>query len=339
MEDIQAIFRLAGPDVPQDQLRVSRQEVVVGRTASNDLTLNHSQISRQHMRIYWQDGEFMVEDLASTNGVWLNGNRLTAHQPQQLTPGDTLRAGPFTLTYERFEDLRLAQQPPPPPPPQPFMDSPQVGLQELPIMPEVVEAVPVHLRSRLDPRPRLAERANGLLPVVKPRPERYPEGIPEDRSTWLQYLPAIYSDPNLDPTAFIGRYLLIFESILSPITWMIDNFDFFLSSEAAPQEWMQWLASWFDVTLLPEIPIERQREIMRQMGWLFLRRGTRLGLERLMELYFGVKPDIIENADGPCHFLVRLPLSQGDTKLDREAAERLIDSQKPAFTTYTLEIT
>ncbi len=156
-------------------------------------------------------------------------------------------------------------------------------------------------------------------------------GIPRDRSTWLQYLPAIYGEDD-----FLGRYLLIFESILSPIVWMIDNFDLFLSPEIAPAEWLVWMASWFDILLLPELPIERQRAIVRQMGWLFLRRGTRAGLQRLLELYYGVTPEIIE--DAVCHFVVRLPLSQSSVKLGPEVAERLINSQRPAFASYALEI-
>lgn len=169
----------------------------------------------------------------------------------------------------------------------------------------------------------LAPLANGHLD--------FPMGIPRDRSNWLQYLPSIYEDDE-----FLGRYLLVFESIMSPLIWVIDNFDLYLSPEIAPRTWLQWMAGWFDMLLLPELPIERQREIMRQMGWLFLRRGTPAGLQRLLELYFGVSPEIIESE--PCHFVVRLPLSQGDQKLSAEVADRLIASQKPAFASYKLEV-
>jgi phage tail-like protein len=120
---------------------------------------------------------------------------------------------------------------------------------------------------------------------------------------------------------------------------MIDNFDFYLSTETAPQEWLQWMASWFDLLLLPDLPIERQRAVMRQLGWLFFRRGTRSGLERLLELYFDVRPEIVESRKTPAHFVVRLPLSQSSVKLGREVADRLVASQKPAFAAYTLEIT
>jgi phage tail-like protein len=179
--------------------------------------------------------------------------------------------------------------------------------------------------------PRLAAGPDELLPPVEEFEVGHLLGIPRDQSTWLQYLPSIYADDE-----FMGRYLLIFESILSPITWMIDNFDLYLTPDIAPQEWLAWMSSWFDMLLLPELPMDRQREIMRQMGWLFMRRGTRAGLQRLLELYFGVTPEIIENA--VCHFVVRLPLSESTSNLGGEVAERLINSQRPAFASYTLEI-
>lgn len=197
----------------------------------------------------------------------------------------------------------------------------------------------LRLESWIEPEPE---------PIRLPRPQQtydvalearqnghrvdYLPGIPHDQSNWMQYLPAIYGDDE-----FLGRYLLIFESILSPLIWTIDSFDLLLSPDTAPRNWLQWLAGWFDMLLLPELPIERQREIMRQMGWLFMRRGTPSGLKRLLELYFGVIPEIIE--EEPCHFVVRLPLSQSDVELASDVADRLIESQKPAFASYKLEIT
>src|SRR6185503_14577364 len=173
---------------------------------------------------------------------------------------------------------------------------------------------------------------NGAAPSLDRQKLKLPLHTFGEQSTWLQYLPAIYADDE-----FLGRYLLIFESIFNPLIWTIDNFDLYLSPDIAPQAWLQWMASWFDMLLLPQLPIDRQREIMRQIGWLFMRRGTPAGLQRLLELYFGVQPEIIENE--VCHFVVRLPLSQTESSLDAEVANRLISSQKPAFASYTLEIT
>jgi phage tail-like protein len=181
---------------------------------------------------------------------------------------------------------------------------------------------------------RLESRDDGaLLPVASNgHLTTYPIGIPTDASNWLKYLPEIYSEDQ-----FIGRYLLIFESILSPISWVIDNFDMFLSPEVAPPEWLQWMAAWFDVIIVPELPIARQRAIVEQLGWLFFRRGTKAGLERLLTLYFGTKPEITESRD-EAHFNVKLYLSESSVKLDFDIVDRLIMAHKPAHASYTLEV-
>lgn len=291
-EEIKALFRIAGPDLDTDEIIVGRQGLRAGRGADNTLVLNHREISRQHMRIVWrEDDTYLVEDLNSSNGVYFNEARIPSRVPQELNVGDTIRLGPFTLKLER---LLFTQRP---------ISAPrQVADGDMALQP-------------LDPNIAVG----------------HPVGVPRDKSSWLQYLPGIYSEDE-----FLGRFLLIFESLIAPVIWTIDSFDLYLSPETAPQEWLQWMASWFDVLIVPELPEARQREIVRQIGWLFLRRGTKAGLERLLELYFGVIPEIIE--DAPCHFIVRLPLSQTSSQLDGDLADRLIDSQRPAFASYRLEI-
>jgi phage tail-like protein len=289
MAEIRILLRLSGPDLDRDEIIVGRNGLRVGRTSDNNLALNHREISRQHMRIIWrEDDKYLVEDLNSSNGVWLNDTRIPPRIPQELNEGDVIRCGPYLLTFESL-----------------VYEQPKAAART----------------GQTDQLPDLETQAVGHL-----------AGIPSDRSSWLEYLPEIYSQDE-----FLGRYLLIFESILSPITWTIDNFDLFLTPDLAPGEWLRWMAGWFDLLVLPELPIERQREIVRQAGWLFLRRGTRAGLQRLLELYFGVTPEILET--GNCRFVVTLPLSQSNSKMGAEVANRLISSQKPAFASYTLEIT
>lgn len=158
------------------------------------------------------------------------------------------------------------------------------------------------------------------------------QSILSHRSTWLQYLPAVYSEDS-----FTERYLLVFESIFSPIMWLLDNYDYYLDADTMPTEWLRWVGQWFDMIVLEELPEEKQRAIVRQLGWLFSRRGTRAGLQRLLELYFDISPEIIEPEDEPSHFVVKLDLKQSSLKNAREVAERLVQSQKPAFASYSIE--
>lgn len=343
MEDVRAIFRITGPNLTDNTVVVERTGIYAGRVSSNDLSLPDKQISRQHLRIVWQDGNFWVEDLNSTNGVSLNGKRIEAGIPMPLKVGDEITAGPFVLTLQRLVRPALGST------------KPQIGIEEYPptgTSSSSRASVPGLTESRQAIRigGRVTERLGGSLtasqlkalePHVKPRPDRYPNGIgslPEDRSNWLKYLPAIYADKSLDPTEFMGRYLLIFETIFNPITWMVDNFDLYLDPQTAPDIWLQWMGSWFDIGLLNLIPVERQRTIMEQMDWLYLRRGTKAGLERLLSLYFGVTPTIIEETSEAPHVLIRLPLGQSGIDNAEDIARAIIENQLPAFATFTLEI-
>lgn len=293
-DEIKALFRISGPELETDEIIVGRQGLRAGRGSDNSLVLNHREISRQHMRITWRDDDsYLVEDLNSSNGVFLNEARITSRLPQELSVGDTIRLGPFILRLER---LVFAQR--------------------------VVRRIPT---DSSDPSDSLPALPDGLS-------VSHPPGVPRDASTWLQYLPSVFSD-----TEFTGRFLLIFESMLNPITWHIDNFDLYLAANIAPGEWLQWMASWFDVLLVPEMPLDRQRNILGQMGWLFQRRGTVAGIQRLLELYFAVSVEIIE--EELCQFTVRLPHTPDDPLLSSETLiRRLIDSQCPSFAAYRLEM-
>jgi phosphoserine phosphatase RsbU/P len=52
-------------------------------------------VSRQHARVLWQDGGWVVEDVGSSNGTYVNGRRVNGRIP--LTERDTLQIGPYVL--------------------------------------------------------------------------------------------------------------------------------------------------------------------------------------------------------------------------------------------------
>ena len=103
-------------------------------------------------------------------------------------------------------------------------------------------------------------------------------------------------------------------------------------------DWLQWIGEWFDVLIHPSLAVSRQRAVVKELGNLFRRRGTKKGMEQLLELYFGVKPTIEELDSPPATFKVILPLGTEDTPLARALATRLITTCKPAYTGFTLEI-
>jgi predicted component of type VI protein secretion system len=84
----------AGQDINLDQ------ELVIGRSTPGLGSLGgDSEISRVHARVFHDpSGRLTVEDLGSTNGTFVNGNRISGQQA--LNPGDEVRVGQTTMSVE-----------------------------------------------------------------------------------------------------------------------------------------------------------------------------------------------------------------------------------------------
>lgn len=65
-----------------------------------DFLLESPKVSRVHARISWEEGEFYLEDLNSTNGTWLNGVRLEIHEKAQLCPGDEITIADIRCNFQ-----------------------------------------------------------------------------------------------------------------------------------------------------------------------------------------------------------------------------------------------
>jgi pSer/pThr/pTyr-binding forkhead associated (FHA) protein len=88
-QTFQMVMR-AGPN-PGKVYMLSKNEVVVGRDMNADVVINSAEVSRRHARLYLDGGIYVVEDLGSTNGTFINGQRLTA--PTPLRTGDNIMLG------------------------------------------------------------------------------------------------------------------------------------------------------------------------------------------------------------------------------------------------------
>ena len=68
----------------------------LGRSKANDLVLDDVSVSSQHCRIRPEDGAFVLLDLKSTNGTFVNERRVTSHK---LAEGDVIRLGEMQLQF------------------------------------------------------------------------------------------------------------------------------------------------------------------------------------------------------------------------------------------------
>lgn len=81
------------------RLFADKSELTIGRAEDNDIRLDGLQISKHHARFLLNDGRIAVEDVRSTNGIYVNGQRLTGKK--LLEDEDVVQLGPFTLKSER----------------------------------------------------------------------------------------------------------------------------------------------------------------------------------------------------------------------------------------------
>ncbi|NTU56210.1 MAG: FHA domain-containing protein, partial [Anaerolineales bacterium] len=109
----------------------------IGRDSTNEITINDAEVSRRHARLTFQGGKYVLEDLGSTNGTFVNGQRLAG--PRVLKAGEVVSFGEqIVLVFEvttndpgaTMVSPRAAAVPsisrpltPPPPPPADYVGS------------------------------------------------------------------------------------------------------------------------------------------------------------------------------------------------------------------------
>ena len=113
----------------QKRLEFDKPEVTIGRVQGNDIILPKGNVSKRHSRIVLKDGKFIIVDLKSTNGTYVNGRKITS--PLVVKGSDKIYIGDFILSIEELAGAgvaaddsasmgarpRAATIPPPPPAP------------------------------------------------------------------------------------------------------------------------------------------------------------------------------------------------------------------------------
>jgi predicted component of type VI protein secretion system len=133
----------------------------IGRDSTNEVTINDAEVSRRHARLTFQGGKYVLEDLGSTNGTFVNGQRLAG--PRVLKAGEVVSFGEqivlvfevttndpgATMVSPRAAAVPSVSRPvtPPPPPPADYVGS-------VPASPAPVASTPVS-----------AKRTN-ILPII-----------------------------------------------------------------------------------------------------------------------------------------------------------------------------
>ncbi len=191
-------------------------------------------------------------------------------------------------------------------------------------------------------------------------------------SAYVEYLPAIFQQ-DAGQGDFLGRYLKIFEKILSGIDdgalphgeeiegieQIVARVHQFFDPETAPKEFLDWLASWLALTLREDWDEPSKRRLIQRIIPLYRLRGTKAGLTEYLKIFVGDGVSIEEQLNGivvgssstvgidtflggfmPHFFVVTITFSTiaslGFARDTIIATRAIIDLEKPAHTYYAL---
>lgn len=174
-------------------------------------------------------------------------------------------------------------------------------------------------------------------PVIRSIKLLYP------RSTYLEYLPAYYQEDEAG-AAMLERFLSIFETVFSTLEDTRNSTLSLIDSSDTSKANLAWLSRWLGLTYDDSWDEERWRVLMREAPGLFGIRGTREGIERIIEIYSQMRPLIYEPMHAHCmkkgaiadmdnySFCLFLKPEQYNTTQEVETIRRIVEEWKPAYT-------
>lgn len=98
----------AGPNAGME-FPLTKAVITIGRVSGNDIVLADQQVSRRHAEIRRQDDWFIITDLNSTNGTFVNEVRI--QEPQTLQHGDQISIGDTTFLLQMIPEIQVAPVP------------------------------------------------------------------------------------------------------------------------------------------------------------------------------------------------------------------------------------
>lgn len=280
----------------------------LGQANDADVHLPHPAVSAGHARLDVTATHCTLTDLDSSTGTLLKDPpippndqislRIPPNEPIPLQAGSVVEIGLFQL------ELHAAEE--------------KVEVVETAVFPQTT---PAKTAPAAVPEPVLTLADPHALAAA---------GFDGQRSRYVEYLPALYDTP------FMHRFLSIFESVLTPIVWRIDNLDLFLDPQTTPEAFLPWLANWYTLTFDHTWDEARRRQLLQAAPQIFHLWGTAVALRTILNIYTGHSVQIIDQDAALPPFTFRVVIPLPEEALNRGALEKVINAHKPAHTRYEL---
>jgi phage tail-like protein len=173
-------------------------------------------------------------------------------------------------------------------------------------------------------------------------------GIPELSSPVpvIGLMPSIFQED-----AFAQQFCHGIDDVLAPVFATLDCLDGYVDPTLAPEDFLDWLATWVGVILREDWPIERKRALIAGSVRLYRLRGTLAGLREELELHTGGEVQINETGGvvwsqtpglelpGEAVPRVAVRVIVDDPTTVREAwVDDIVASSKPAHVAHQVEV-
>ena len=141
------------------------------------------------------------------------------------------------------------------------------------------------------------------------------------------------------------------DEVLAPVLLSLDGFPAYLDLGTAPEDMVEWLASWLGMTIDPNAAPSQHRQLLNAAGELHTRRGTKRGLELAVEAELGVPVEVVESGGTswstqpggelpgepvPAVLVVARPPAGQDVDIER--LDALVRAIKPAHIKHRVEV-
>ncbi|UJF34082.1 phage tail protein [Paenibacillus hexagrammi] len=171
------------------------------------------------------------------------------------------------------------------------------------------------------------------------------------RTSLLTYLPAIYQQDE-EHSPFLERFLALFGTFFDDMEDRIERISANFDADAVSGPYLEWLGRWLAISDRDSWGEVKLRQLIREAPTLYKLRGTREGLIRMLRIYTGTEPFLLEYfqfkqmqetselrrlfeqlyGDNPYCFCVMLPPEYVRTDQQRMTIESIIEDGKPAYT-------
>lgn len=148
---------------------------------------------------------------------------------------------------------------------------------------------------------------------------------------------------------FLRQYVALIQEMATGIRQQVDDIPSFVDVHVAPEPFVRWMGQWLGLTVEPTIADAEERErrlrrLVEEVGSLFVRRGTRAGLEGLLTALTGEAAHVDDTGGvfrsgqaepNAKHAVVYL---NGTGGIDEQALLRLVSAEIPVDVSFEFRI-